>query len=103
MYWLAAQSFLSLLMIRRIKSRHNRTPVQNKGAEDQARKLMLGSLFWSYLILGLALLVWRFLGRETIQSIYITPYITAVLFITTVFISIGRKNNEESNRGKHPR
>ncbi|QKG83652.1 hypothetical protein GXN76_03625 [Kroppenstedtia pulmonis] len=67
--------------------------MQDKGAEERGRKVMLGSLFWSYLILGLGLLVWRFLGHQMIESLYVIQYIGTVLLITAVLMAIARKIN----------
>jgi len=80
-----------IMTLRKIKFNKSGIPSEDERTEANVRKVMLVSLLWSHLLLGLALIVWQFLGHESVPSMYIILYISAVFVITWILMIIARK------------
>lgn len=78
-------------VIRKRKLQKNGVPDRDERTDAVSQKVMLGSLLWSYLLLGVGLLIWIGLGYDYIKSSYIIIYIGMVIFITAFLINMAKK------------
>jgi len=81
----------TLSIFRRKRAEKRGIPNQDERTEAVSKRVMLTSLFWSYLILGVGLIIWIGFGYVYIKAIYVMMYISAVIFITALLMHMAKK------------